>query len=118
MSRSRSIEGGAMTGIIGRKLGMTQIFEASGAVVPVTVVEAGPCPIVQVRTAEKNGYQAVQLGFGTKKEQRSTRAERGHAKVAGLEAAPAILREFPVAEGTTPAVGDQVTVDTDRKSVG
>lgn len=101
-----------MTGIIGRKLGMTQIFEASGAVVPVTVVEAGPCPIVQVRTAEKNGYQAVQLGFGTKKEQRSTRAERGHAKVAGLEAAPAILREFPVAEGTTPAVGDQVTVDT------
>src|SRR5690606_10594873 len=68
-------------------------------------------PIVQVRTAEKNGYQAVQLGFGTKKEQRSTRAERGHAKVAGPEAAPAILREFPVAEGTTPAVGDQVTVD-------
>ena len=100
-----------MTGIIGRKLGMTQIFEASGAVVPVTVVEAGPCPIVQVRTTEKNGYQAVQLGFGAKKESRSSRAERGHASVAGLEAAPAVLHEFPIAEGETPSIGDQVTVD-------
>jgi large subunit ribosomal protein L3 len=100
-----------MTGIIGKKLGMTQIFEESGAVVPVTVVEAGPCPVVQVRTAERNGYQAVQLGFGKQKERRATKAEVGHAKVAGLEAAPAILREFPIAEGDAPAVGDQVTVE-------
>jgi large subunit ribosomal protein L3 len=100
-----------MTGIIGRKLGMTQIFEDSGAVVPVTVVEAGPCPVVQVRTPEKNGYQAVQLGFGQQKEKRASSAEKGHAKVAGLEAAPAVLREFPVAEGEVPSVGDQVTVD-------
>ncbi len=100
-----------MTGIIGRKLGMTQIFEDSGAVVPVTVVEAGPCPVVQVRTTEKDGYQAVQLGFGAKKESRSTRAERGHAAVAGLEAAPAVLHEFRVAEGEAPSVGDRVTVD-------
>jgi large subunit ribosomal protein L3 len=98
-------------GIIGRKLGMTQIFEETGAVVPVTVVEAGPCPIVQVRTPEKNGYQAVQLGFGHKKETRATRAEVGHAKVAGLEATPAILREFPVGEGETPTVGESVTVE-------
>jgi large subunit ribosomal protein L3 len=98
-----------MTGIIGRKLGMTQIFEETGAVVPVTVVEAGPCPVVQVRTAEKNGYQAVQLGFGRKKEKRATKAEQGHARSAGLEATPVILREFPVAEGQSPAVGDQVT---------
>jgi large subunit ribosomal protein L3 len=98
--------------IIGRKLGMTQIFEESGAVVPVTVVEAGPCPVVQVRTAEKNGYQAVQLGFGSRKESRVNKAEIGHAKSAGLEAAPEILREFPIAEGETPAIGDQVTVDT------
>ena len=56
-----------MSGIIGKKLGMTQIFEASGVVVPVTVVEAGPCAVVQVRTPEKEGYQAVQLGFGEQK---------------------------------------------------
>ena len=100
-----------MSGIIGRKLGMTQIFEASGVVVPVTVVEAGPCPVVQVRTAEKNGYQAVQLGFGQKKESRAPKAEQGHAKAAGLEAAPVVLREFPLAEGETRSVGDQVTVE-------
>jgi len=74
-----------MNAIIGRKLGMTQIFAESGAVVPVTVVEAGPCPVVQVRTAEKNGYQAVQLGFGEKKEKRTTSALRGHFKAAGTD---------------------------------
>lgn len=100
-----------MKGIIGKKLGMTQIFEDTGAVVPVTVVEAGPCPVVQVRTAEKNGYEAVQLGFGQKKEKRASKAAVGHAKAAGLEAAPAILREFPIAEGATPSIGDQVTVE-------
>ena len=100
-----------MTGIIGRKLGMTQIFEESGVVVPVTVVEAGPCPVVQVRTQERNGYQAVQLGFGAQKEVRVTQAEKGHAVKAGLEAAPAVLREFPVAEGETPEIGQQVTVE-------
>ena len=99
-----------MNGIIGKKLGMTQIFEDSGEVVPVTVVEAGPCPIVQVRTLEKNGYAAVQLGFGTKKEKRTTKAEAGHAKGAGLDAAPAVLREFRLEEGAEASVGDQVTV--------
>jgi len=100
-----------MAGIIGKKLGMTQIFEESGAVVPVTVVEAGPCPVVQVRTAEKEGYQAVQIGFGQKKASRTTRAEMGHATKAGLAAAPEVLREFSIDEGTTPAVGDQLTVE-------
>ena len=98
-----------MSGIIGRKLGMTQIFDESGAVVPVTVIEAGPCPVVQVRSEEKDGYAAVQLGFGAKKEVRSTRAERGHAGKAGLEAAPAVLKEFRFDEA--PAVGEQVTVE-------
>ena len=100
-----------MNGIIGRKLGMTQIFEETGAVVPVTVIEAGPCPVVQVRTAEKNGYQAVQLGFGAQKARRASKAEVGHAKGAGIEIPPAVLREFPVSEGSSPAIGDQVTVD-------
>lgn len=100
-----------MTGIIGRKLGMTQIFEESGVVVPVTVVEAGPCPVVQVRTQERNGYQAVQLGFGAQKDVRASQAEKGHAGKAGLEAAPAVLREFPIGEGEAPEVGQAVTVD-------
>jgi large subunit ribosomal protein L3 len=98
-----------MAGIIGKKLGMTQIFEENGTVVPVTVVEAGPCPVVQVRTPEKEGYAAVQLGFGQKKANRATRAEAGHASKAGLEAAPAVLKEFSIA-GEAPAIGEQVTV--------
>jgi large subunit ribosomal protein L3 len=100
-----------MSGIIGKKLGMTQIFEENGIVVPVTVIEAGPCPVVQVRTAEREGYAAVQLGFGAKKEIRATRAEKGHAAKAGLEVAPAVLREFRVAAAESPAVGESITVE-------
>jgi large subunit ribosomal protein L3 len=100
-----------MSGIIGKKLGMTQIFEETGAVVPVTVIEAGPCPVVQVRTAEKEGYQAVQIGFGEKKASRTTKAEMGHATKAGLAAAPEVLREFSVAGGAIPTIGEQVTVE-------
>jgi large subunit ribosomal protein L3 len=99
-----------MSGIIGKKLGMTQIFEENGVVVPVTVIEAGPCPVVQVRTAEKEGYSAVQLGFGAQKDVRATRAEKGHAAKAGLEIAPAVLREFRVVTDETPAIGESVTV--------
>ena len=98
-----------MSGIIGRKLGMTQIFDESGAVVPVTVIEAGPCPVVQVRTEDKDGYAAVQLGFGAQKDSRATRAEKGHAVKAGLEAAPSVLKEFRFDEA--PAVGENVTVE-------
>jgi len=100
-----------MAGIIGKKLGMTQLFEANGTIVPVTVVQAGPCPVVQVRTQEKNGYKAVQLGYGQKKATRATKAEIGHAAKAGLEAAPAVLREFKVAADQAPEAGQQVTVD-------
>lgn len=104
-----------MSGIIGRKLGMTQIFDESGAVVPVTVIEAGPCPVVQVRTEDKDGYAAVQLGFGAQKESRVTRAEKGHAVKAGLEAAPRVLKEFRFDEA--PAVGESVTVEGFEKGV-
>lgn len=99
-----------MSGIIGKKLGMTQIFDESGAVVPVTVIEAGPCPVVQVRNADRDGYNAVQLGFGAQKARRTNKAEAGHAAKAGLEAAPAVLREFEFAEA--PSIGERVTVDT------
>lgn len=98
-----------MSGIIGRKLGMTQIFDESGAVVPVTVIEAGPCPVVQVRTEDRDGYAAVQLGFGAQKDSRATRAEKGHASKAGLETAPRVLKEFRF--DAAPAVGESVTVD-------
>lgn len=104
-----------MSGIIGRKLGMTQIFDESGAVVPVTVIEAGPCPVVQVRTEDRDGYTAVQLGFGAQKDSRATRAEKGHAVKAGLEAAPSVLKEFRFDDA--PAVGENVTVEGFEKGL-
>ena len=91
------------TGLIGRKLGMTRVFAEDGTVTPVTVIEAGPCRVVQVRPG------AVQLGFGAKRAIRATKAERGHAQAAGLEAAPQVLREFRLA-GDAPAAGAEVTV--------
>ena len=100
-----------MAGIIGRKLGMTQFFDEAGAVVPVTVIEAGPCPVVQVRSPEKDGYRAVQLGFGEQKASRATRPEKGHAAKAGLDAAPAVLREFRLDDEETAEVGEQITVE-------
>jgi large subunit ribosomal protein L3 len=91
------------TGLIGRKLGMTRVFTDDGTAVPVTVIEAGPCRVVQVRDGD------VQLGFGAKRAVRATKAEVGHAAKAGLEAAPRVVRSFPRGE-TAPAQGDTVTV--------
>ncbi len=91
------------SGLIGRKLGMTRVFAEDGSAVPVTVIEAGPCRVVQVRDGD------VQLGFGSRRAQRTTKAELGHARKAGLEAAPQVVRSFPKAEGAAP--GDTVTVE-------
>ncbi|HEX4600399.1 MAG TPA: 50S ribosomal protein L3 [Gemmatimonadales bacterium] len=94
-----------MNGLIGRKLGMTRVFDADGAHVPVTVVEAGPCPVVQVTAAQ------VQLGFGARKPKRTPRALAGHVKRAGLEVAPRVLHSFAVSGGAeAPKPGEQVTV--------
>ncbi len=71
--------------LIGKKLGMTQVFNADNTLVAVTVVEAGPCPVTQVKTAQTDGYEAVQIGFGAQKESRMSKAEVGHLKKAGLE---------------------------------
>ena len=87
-----------MLGLIGKKIGMTQLFAEDGSVVPVTAIEAGPCPIVQVKTEERDGYRAVQLGYGRKKEKRSRRPEVGHSASAGLDYVPAITREFRLGE--------------------
>lgn len=98
-----------MDAIIGRKLGMTQLFAEDGTLTPVTVIEAGPCPVVQVRPAREGVPARIQLGFGVAKAKRSTKAERGHAAKAGLEAAPQVLREF-AARGEAPQPGAVVTV--------
>jgi large subunit ribosomal protein L3 len=100
-----------MAGIIGRKLGMTQIFTDNGAAVPVTVIEAGPCPVTQVKSEESDGYIAVQLGFGRRKGVRTTRAEQGHATRATLDYAPSVLREFPIAAEENFEIGQNVTVE-------
>jgi large subunit ribosomal protein L3 len=92
-----------MTGLIGRKLGMTRVFAEDGAHVPVTVIEAGPCPVVRVAGSQ------VQLGFGARKATRTPKALAGHVRPAGLAAAPRVLRSFPVA-GDAPAPGAAVTV--------
>jgi large subunit ribosomal protein L3 len=72
-------------GMLGRKVGMTQIFQEDGTSVPVTVLECGPCTVLQVRTEERDGYHAIQLGFGDKKRKSATMAERGHAKKVNAE---------------------------------
>jgi large subunit ribosomal protein L3 len=90
-------------GLIGRKVGMTRVFTDDGSSVPVTVIEAGPCRVLQVRD------QGVQLGFGAKAARRAPKAEIGHVKAAGLEQAPRVVRTFAVA-GDAPKQGDTVTV--------
>ncbi len=98
-----------MAGIIGKKLGMTQLFDDDGNVVAVTVVEAGPCPVTHVRTPEKDGYAAVQLAFEDCKDKHLTKPELGHLKKAGLKHGMRHLVEFR--DVTDLSVGDTVTVE-------
>jgi large subunit ribosomal protein L3 len=94
-----------MNGLIGRKLGMTRLFDGEGTHVPVTVIEAGPCPVVQVTATQ------VQLGFGAKKPKRTPKALGGHVRKAGLDVAPRVLHSFPLGgDGETPQAGQAVTV--------
>lgn len=100
-----------MKGIIGRKVGMTQVFDNSGNAVPVTVIQAGPCYVTQVRTADKDGYTAVQLGFGETKPQRLTKGRLGHLKRNNLPALK-VLREFRLKNGEVDvAEGQEVKCD-------
>ncbi|HHY11578.1 MAG TPA: 50S ribosomal protein L3 [Firmicutes bacterium] len=99
-----------MKAILGKKVGMTQIFDEQGRLIPVTVIEAGPCTVVDVRTLEKHGYTGVQLGFGFVKEQRLTKPQRGYFKK--KKASPQrYLREFRVQPGDKVQLGDEVKVD-------
>lgn len=101
-----------ITSLLGKKLGMTQVYDADNVLVPVTVVEAGPCSVVQVKTAENDGYNAVQIGFAQKKTKNTSRAELNHAKKAGLDAAPRVLSEIRLTDAPTLKIGDVVTVET------
>ncbi len=89
---------------------MTRIFSDEGRSVPVTVLEAGPCPVLQVKSEQSDGYAAVQVGYGTRKHKRTSKAELGHASKAGLDAAPRLIREFPAGEGDAYEPGQQLTV--------
>ena len=93
--------------IIGRKVGMTQIFNADGKVIPVTVIEAGPCTVVQKKTPEKDGYTAVQLGFQDVAEKKLTKPELGHLKKAGVSPKK-VLREFKLDNSDELNVGDVI----------
>jgi len=96
--------------LLGKKLGMTQVYDAKNVLVPVTVVEAGPCPVVQVKTKQVDGYDAVQIGFSKQKSKNASKAEQNHAKKAGLEETPRVLREVRLEGASTLKVGDVVTV--------
>ncbi len=98
-----------MIGLIGRKLGMTRVFDAEGRQIPVTVIGAGPCTVVQRKTADRDGYDAVQLGFEEQKASRVAKAEAGHSRKAG-EKVFKVLREFRLDEGETAEAGTELTV--------
>ena len=98
-------------GIIGKKIGMTQIFDEVGNVIPVTVIEAGPCVVAQKKTAEKDGYDAVQLGFMDVKEKHLTKPVKGHFEKAGV-APKKHLKEFRLDDCSALNTGDIISVDT------
>jgi large subunit ribosomal protein L3 len=99
-----------MKGIIGRKIGMTRIFDKDGESVPVTVIEAGPCPVVEVKTRDTHGYEAVQIGFGMRKPKSTNKPLSGHFKKAGVEPVK-ILRELRVESASQYEVGQAIKAD-------
>lgn len=99
-----------MKGILGKKLGMTQVFSPEGNVIPVTVIEAGPCVVLQKKDLENDGYEAVQLGFSDKKEKNATKPEIGHAKKAG-SAPKRYVREIRGVNLSEYEVGQEVKAD-------
>jgi len=98
-----------MKGIIGIKVGMTQIFDETGAVIPVTVIEAGPCYVTQVKTADADGYNAVQLGFRSVEQRKLSLPERGHLR--RVDKNLSVLREFRTSDPGEYSVGDVIQAD-------
>jgi large subunit ribosomal protein L3 len=98
-----------MKGIIGRKVGMTQVFDETGAAVPVTVIEAGPCYVTQVKTTDSDGYDAVQLGFESVEQRKLNLPKRGHLRL--VDRNLRVLREFRVTDPSEYSVGDMIQAD-------
>ncbi len=98
-------------GLIGKKIGMTQIFDEHGVMIPVTVIEAGPCVVVQKKTLENDGYSAVQIGYGDLKASKVKKPMKGHFAKAGDVAPKKVLKEFKLAEPDSVSVGDILKVD-------
>lgn len=99
-----------MKGIIGKKLGMTQVYDKDGKLHPVTVIEAGPCTVTALRTLEKDGYAALQIAFGKRKGKNVSKAVKGHVKAAGLDTVPpTVIREVRLEANPTEQVGDKLT---------
>ena len=98
-----------MEGLIGKKIGMTSVYDADGNRTCVTVIEVGPCPVVQLKTLEKDGYEAAQIAFGAQKASRLAKAQQKHFEKAGVEAQK-ILKEFALDAGEEVKVGDAITV--------
>ena len=96
--------------LIGKKIGMTQIFDENGKVIPVTVIEAGPCAVLQMKTIEKDGYSSVQLGFGDIKEHKLPKPEQGHIKKAGA-VAKRYLKEFRLEDLSNLNIGEEIKAD-------
>ncbi|QXM07311.1 50S ribosomal protein L3 [Crassaminicella indica] len=99
-----------MKGILGRKIGMTQIFNEEGSVIPVTVVEAGPVYVTQIKTVEKDGYNAIQVGYEDKKENRANKPEKGHFEKAGVSPKK-FVKEFRVENAADYKIGQEIKVD-------
>ena len=100
--------------LLGKKIGMTQVFDENNRLHPVTVVQVGPCPVTQVKTVEKDGYNAIQIGFGPQKDSRLSSAEKGHLKKAKVDSV-STLREFRVDDVSNYNVGDVLTVESFQK---
>ena len=97
--------------IIGKKIGMTQIFDEAGRAIPVTVIEAGPCTVMQKKTAEKDGYNAIQMGFQNVPERKLTQPELGHQKKAGVTEFKKVLKEFKLKDCSAYEVGAEIKAD-------
>ncbi len=100
-----------MSGLIGKKIGMTSVFNEAGKNIPCTVIEAGPCVVTQVKTQEKDGYEAIQLAFDDKKERKTTKALKGHFAKAGTDPKKVIAEFTRFEEGSAKSLGDVLTVD-------
>ncbi|MBW7995791.1 MAG: 50S ribosomal protein L3 [Candidatus Glassbacteria bacterium] len=99
-----------MLGLIGKKVGMTRIFDDDGMMVPVTVIQAGPCRVTQIKTAEKDGYNAVQVGFGERKPKNITKPEQGHLAKAAADYYPESLGEFRIEDAASCELGQELNV--------